>query len=597
MSAGAARDEATMRRNDWAWTGAVATLAALGTLATLATSPAMAAMPKTIGLEGYMHTGAGPAVDGKYAVQFALYGGAQAATPFWSETVDALEVKGGTFVHALGSKNALDQAALAATPEVWLAAKIGTDPELPRAQLHAVAFALRAAVAEVALGLSCTGCLKSSALQWDGDLDLTGFSLKAASVNAKTINGQSVVAQEFLGDGSKLTGIALPSGACPSGQAVTGIAANGALVCKKLTADVPTGSLEEVSNGALSNEFQELVAAPSKKVPIPDNTGLEGLSTITVPDVGTAKSITIAIDVESSDLSKVAIVLLPPDDKKVGYTVCDPCGKTGEKVLKATIPSQLPLQVGDLAAWIGQNPKGLWNLKVKDTGYCIPQLPGNNKICDVNAGTDGWIHDWSIQVTTVSDKDVAVKGQLIGYGGVRVGGTSAPCTAKLAGSLRYLDGKGLELCDGKAWSSLSGSKAPPHYVGTCQSNGSSSTYTFCLSQQLANTMDGRITVTTTNSGSASDFNVGRVLVNTPGTYRFSFNRHSRGSSCQWWMYKSGNQVGYGYQTDSYTTVYFNDSASRILEMKQNDSFNIKFNCNNTAWYATHTTLEVEYLGE
>ena len=581
------------------WARRSGPIAALLTLcAALCVAPlAFAAAPKTVLIEGYAHTGAGPAVDGSYTMKFALYASKAAATPFWQEAGVKVEVKAGQFAYALGSSLALDPNPIAAASEVWLGITVDNDPELPRGQMHAVVYAMRAAVADVATSLACTGCVKASSLVWDADIDLAGQSLKALALTAKSINGQSVVAQEFVGDGSKLSGIKLPTGACPSGQAVTGINTDGSLACKKLTQDTPTGSLEAISGGALSNDFIETLSAPTKNVAIPDNTGLDALSTIVVPDTGTAKAISITIDIENSDLSQVSMVLLPPDDKKDGYVICDPCGQAGDKIFQTSVPAPTSLKTGDLSKWIGANPKGTWNLKVKDVGYCIPQLPGNSKICDVNKGTDGWIHDWSITITTTSDKDVAAKGQIVAYGGIRVGGTSAPCVPKIAGSLRYLDGVGLQLCNGSAWTSIGAPKANPRFVGTCSSNGSSSTYGFCLDQTLMDTGSDYWTVTNTNSGSTNDFNVGRVLIKKPGLYRFSFDRHGRGSSCQWWMYKSGNQVGYGYQNDGYTTVYVQDSGSRTLQMNENDYFNLKFNCNNTAWYATHTVLEVEFLGD
>ena len=52
---------------------------------------------------------------------------------------------------------------------------------------------------------------------------------------------------------------------------------------------------------------------------------------------------------------------------------------------------------------------------------------------------------------TISQKDVAVTGQLVAYAGIQLGGSSAPCTSKRAGSLRYLVGDGLALCNGSSW--------------------------------------------------------------------------------------------------------------------------------------------------
>ncbi len=414
---------------------------------------AHAAAPKTLLIEGYVHTAAGPVVDGSYTVAFALYQGQKAVAPFWQQVGAKVEVKAGQFAYSLGSVTPLDMAALAGAPEVWLGITVGQDPELPRGQLHAVAFALHAASADVAAGLSCTGCVKSSALVWDGDLDLAGFNLKAQSVTAKTLNGQTVVAQEFVGDGSKLTGlnVKVPSGSCPSGQVVTGIKSDGSLSCIKVTQDAPSGSLEAVSGGILSNEFTHIEVGPDPNVPIPDNTGLEALSTVTYEEIGAIKSLSLSVELANSDLSKVSMVLLPPDDKKNGYLLCDPCGKSGEKQLNLTFPSPTPPQQGNLGTWIGKSAKGTWNLKVKDTGYCIVQLPGNEKYCDVGKGIDGSIVQWSMTISTVSATDISAKGQLFAIGGIRIGGTSAPCTSKLAGSLRYVGSAGLQLCNGSGW--------------------------------------------------------------------------------------------------------------------------------------------------
>ena len=404
-----------------------ALLALVGGL--LATPPAAFAAPKTLQFEGALRSaGGGPAADGAYDLTIAVYAEAKDGVALWTEKSKATVV-GGTFTIALGATQALNVVALAQAPALFLGVRVASDPELPRLPLHASLFSLHAASADVAAGLQCTGCVSLSALQIDGDLDLKGNALKAGAIStttlaadkatAKELTAQTITAAQFLGDGSKLSGIALPSGTCPNGQVVVGVAADGKLTCASTAASLPKDGLDEISNQMLTTQFQETFLPPAKDVgvAIPDNTGAEAVSTITVGDVGTAEGgIEVTVEVANSDLSAVGITLLPPDDKKVGYTLCDPCGKSQEKSYKATFPKPNSLKVGDLAQWTGKNPKGLWTLRVKDTGFCIPQL---DKVhCNVADSTDGKLVTWSLRFSVQSNKLVGVQGTLsLGAGG------------------------------------------------------------------------------------------------------------------------------------------------------------------------------------
>ena len=564
----------------------------IGTLCALAlltsASLAEAAAPQTMVFEAAMTSAAGtPVVDGTYDLTFKLYVAQTSNVAFWTETAK-VAVKGGRASHVLGSVSKLSGATFAAASEVWLGVSIGLDPELPRRQLQSVPFAM---VAQTANGLSCTGCVASTSIKWTGDLDLQGNSIKVQNVTAKGINAQQVAAQAFIGDGSLLTGIKIPSGKCPSGQMVTGIDASGNLICAQ--AAVSGGALEQVSNGALSNQFQEVLSAPKKNVPIPDNTGIDALSNITVPDVGTTTSLKVAVDLENTDLSTLSVTLLPPDDKKTGYVVCDPCGAVNTKSYVKTFSGKL--QSGDLSAWVGKNPKGLWNLKVKDTSFCLPQLKGNDKLCDVKNGTDGALKDWSITVANISKTDVLVQGVLQAQAGVKVGASSAPCIAKRAGMLRYIAGLGLQLCDGAKWDLVNKKRKPIHYVGSCNTNGSSSTRNFCLSKTLVNTAQDYLTVNTTNSGSSTSWNTGRVTIKKAGLYRVSWQQRSRGST-QAWLYVNQKQQMYSYQ-QNYSSYYGFNSGSRTIQLKVGDYINLRYYSNYNAWFNDGSSLEVEFLGE
>ncbi len=404
-----------------------------------------------VGVEGaLMSVGGAPAVDGEYSVQFSTYDAASGGAQLWGEGPVKLTVAGGRFSAALGASKTLDAKALAAAG-TWLEVKVGSDPPLPRQPLRAVPFAVLAASAAgvscnacvggdvlsngsvsaakigfnyagstvkggPALDVDCTGCIGVGEIIFDDDVDLAGASLKAKNGTfSGDVVAKTVTAGALIGDGSKITGIKLPTGKCPSGQAVIGVNVDGTLTCAPAGL-VPDG-LNEVSNDLLSNQFVDEVAAKDKAVAIPDNTGAEALSNIEFPDIGVAQSLKVKINVSNSDLSTLSLVLLPPNDKKVGVTICDPCGDVDAKTLTLELPKTAP-KSGDLGAWVGVNPKGTWTLKAKDVKFCVVQAPGNDKICDLTKKTDGAIVNWSIVIQTLSNKKVQMNGDFLVSGKV-----------------------------------------------------------------------------------------------------------------------------------------------------------------------------------
>ena len=395
-----------------AFSSLVAPLLALCLL--LATNVA-AAFPQHVLFEGALTASNGPATDGVYKLKFAIYPDTKANSPIWSEGPISVQVVAGRFTVDLGTQNPLPALALAAEATPALGVTVEGEPELPRVSLRPVLFA------HVAGALACTGCVGSQQLKFDGDMDLGGNSLKAknatfsgtlsaGAINASSLSATTVTAAAFIGDGSKLTGIAQPKGACKAGEAVVGIAADGALQCAAIEAKVAEGSIGVASGGLLTNEFVDVLAGDASKLPIPDNTGLEASAQIDVPDLGVAKAFSVNIELENTDLSQVSMTLLPPDDKKVGWTLCDPCGGKDVKKLSVVYDASKPPKTGDLASWIGKNPKGLWTLKIKDTGYCIAQMPGNAALCDIAKGTDGWLTSWKVTVTTLSNQKLQATG-------------------------------------------------------------------------------------------------------------------------------------------------------------------------------------------
>ncbi len=472
------------------------TAALLGGFALTAGS-SFAAAPTTSLIEGMMTSaGGGAAADGTYDVVFSVYEAGSGGNATWSEGPVKVAVKGGQFSYALGTTKTLDITKLAALKSQWLGLKVGADPELARVKLHASLFALHAGAADkltctgcitadqVANGslsaaklgfnyagsktkggpasdLACSGCVTVDELKFDKDVDLGGNSIKAKNGTfTGDVAAGTVTATSFAGDGSKLTGIKTPSGECKNkGEVVKGINADGSLKCVAALdpTALPADGLNEISNNLLTNQFVYSVAAPTKKVAIPDNQGTDAVSNITFPNIGTAQSLDVNVKVENTDLSNISMILLPPDDKKTGYVLCDPCGKKDEKKFdktynKANPPKEQKGAGKKIDGWIGANPQGLWTLKVKDVSFCVPQAPGNSVYCDATNAKDGWIADWSVKMQYISNQKVAVAGNMNVSGQIQVGTSSSSCGADQEGALRYNKaGKYMEYCNGQGW--------------------------------------------------------------------------------------------------------------------------------------------------
>ena len=444
----------------------------------LAPRPASAAVPALVAIEGVLTgSGAVPVVDGSYDLTVAIYPGEGVANASWQEGPTKVDVVAGRFVLPLGAKTALSASLLAGLQQAWIGVRVGADPELPRVAMRATAYALVAAEAEslacsgcigsdqlangaisaaklgfnyagastkggAALDLVCSGCVSSAELSFDGDIDLAGNSIKAKNGTfSGDLVAKTVTAGTYVGDGSKLTGIAMPQGTCPNGQVVRGITPDGKLLC--VDGNLPPDGLDEVSNGLLSNQFIDTISADTKNVPIPDNVGTDGISNLTFPDIGLVQTIKVTVASTNTDFSGLALTLLPPDDKGVGYTLCDPCAKDDTtKSLTLTLPPDKTAK-GDLNDWVGKNPKGIWTLKAKDTSFCVIQKPGNATLCDTVKKTDGLISDWSITIQTLSSKKVAAKADIGVTGNVDVSANVSAAGTVSAGTNLTVAGAGV----------------------------------------------------------------------------------------------------------------------------------------------------------
>ncbi|MBP48351.1 MAG: hypothetical protein CMH53_10475 [Myxococcales bacterium] len=608
-----------------------------------------ATVPSTVMIEGVMSSAGGGAVaDGSYELTLRLFESETSKQAVWAEGPVNVQVKAGRFNYGLGTKKTLEAKQLSSMQQTWLSVSVGKDPELARQRLHAAPFALVAALATElactgcisgaqlanniidankvgftyaasvtkggpASDLSCTGCVSIKELKFDDDMNLGGQSLKAQNaIFTGDIAAASVTAAKFIGDGSALTGINTPSGLCKSGQVVSGIKADGSLICVAGTlsaASLPADGLNEISNNLLSNQFVDAFESKQTNVPIPDNQGVEAISNLIFPDIGLAQQLDITVEIATTDLSGISLTLLPPDDKKTGWVLCDPCGKKDAKSLKTVYNLINKPQSGDITAWIGKNPKGLWNLKAKDTKFCVPQAPGNSKLCNPTAKTDGQIVAWGMKIETLSNQKVALQGTMIASGliksdgGLQLGQGPANCEAATTGTLRWDSKAGLQACaknvpnQGDATYGWVAAKAQPViWSGHCNSTApnNSSWNKYCLNDTEHNTAQDYLSVASS----------GIVTVKVSGYYRINFWTIQHGyNGKRLRLFVNGSQRAYQHNDDG-DQRWHSAQIDQLWPLKKGDTFYIDGYVQSGTRYAyhsgntngSHSRMQITYEG-
>ena len=143
-------------------------LAVLLTTALLCASSAHA-VPNRLSAAGALRNLGGSVVDGAYTLKFALYASEEGGAPLWTEP-QAISVTAGAFTALLGDDVPLPAGLFGGEAGLWLGVRVENEPELPREPLATVAYAFvaaRAASADVAGALACTGCVSAAALDFD----------------------------------------------------------------------------------------------------------------------------------------------------------------------------------------------------------------------------------------------------------------------------------------------------------------------------------------------------------------------------------------------------------------------------------------------
>ena len=180
---------------------------------------------QTVNFQGLLKNAAGNPINGVIpVVDFRIYDHATDGPALWGET-QSVTAEDGVFSVQLGSVSPFD-ADLFEGKELWLAVKVGADPEmLPRLQISSVAMALVAGSSATAAGLDCTGCVTATELAAgavtttklandsvdstkiaDGAVTTTG--LANDSVDSTTIADGAITATELANDSVGSTAIA-----------------------------------------------------------------------------------------------------------------------------------------------------------------------------------------------------------------------------------------------------------------------------------------------------------------------------------------------------------------------------------------------------
>jgi subtilisin-like proprotein convertase family protein len=594
---------------------------------------AQAAVPSTMSVEGSLYSsGGGPAADGNYNIVFSLYKDAVGGNPVYAEGPVIVSVKGGLFSYILGSKTPLTASALANLPTAFLGIKIESDPELSRQQLSSSPYALRAAAAE---SVDCSGCItagnldpnvlgayaKTSSLSKVATsgayADLTGSPTLAKvatsgafadltggpdlSAYAKLANLAKVASSGAyadltgapdltayakatdLGAYTKTAGLAKVAltgqyadlageptvtlafgSSCGTGLAVKGIKSDGTLDCVAAGSgpvdpkNLPADGIDEISNKLIYNQFVDTVPGGTG-IGIPDNNPVGVSDTITFPDIGTAQKLTVSVDISNSDLSKLSVSVFDPNN--IEYVLYDK-GSTGG-TLVTSYPDPTPTVKGDLTTWIGKNPVGKWYLKVVDSGF------KNNAI-------DGAINKWSINLSTLSSKKIAIAGNLIVAGDVTVAGKLTtnngqqyiPATyrvAKIGGT--YTEGQ-------EGWITNNG--ATDMFGGVNPSNWTNGNYTACnlsADKEILRTMFNQKRWATKNSNVYND--VWLQYSSTTGKQVFAMFRVRNNTasditwSPQFWFTAYGGWNEYAGLMVNGKCVWTSDCGGSTCNTKQN----------------------------
>ncbi len=125
--------------------------------------------PPEIAVQGLLTNLADEAVDGPVDLTFSVYQGVGGQVAEWTETHVGVPLVFGHFDLVLGTVNPLDDPPVFEEfDDLWVGISVDGGPELPRARLAAVGYAMQARHAEYCGSLTGSVCEQDEILKWSG---------------------------------------------------------------------------------------------------------------------------------------------------------------------------------------------------------------------------------------------------------------------------------------------------------------------------------------------------------------------------------------------------------------------------------------------
>lgn len=131
-------------------------------LAALAAPSARADVPRTLTVQGQVLTSGGSPASGPVDIVLKLYATQTSQTALYTQSLGSVTLSGGLFDAALGP---LPDGLVEGADSLWLET-VAAGVALPRQPLRSVPWAIVAHRAVVAAGVSCTGCIGASSVQF-----------------------------------------------------------------------------------------------------------------------------------------------------------------------------------------------------------------------------------------------------------------------------------------------------------------------------------------------------------------------------------------------------------------------------------------------
>jgi hypothetical protein len=153
--------------------------------------PSALAEDRHMVVEGLLKDDAGAVLEGDFQVTVSLYAAQDSVDAAWTETLDALTVKGGFFQARLGMANKLEAGLFQQNAGLWIGVALEGQPEFPRTSLETDPYAYRAMSAASADALSCTGCVDQSHL---------GFSAATGDADGAALSAIAAISADVAGD-------------------------------------------------------------------------------------------------------------------------------------------------------------------------------------------------------------------------------------------------------------------------------------------------------------------------------------------------------------------------------------------------------------